>query len=77
MARGERLERLCQVFTDMGWVTTRLLADTPFSASIFMEAVSQIRLPTLVSGQGASSAMGGAYLLARALHETGDYREAF
>jgi 2-polyprenyl-6-methoxyphenol hydroxylase-like FAD-dependent oxidoreductase len=33
--------------------------------------------PTLVSGQGASLAMGGAYLLARALHETGDYEQAF
>jgi 2-polyprenyl-6-methoxyphenol hydroxylase-like FAD-dependent oxidoreductase len=33
--------------------------------------------PTLLSGQGASLAMGGAYLLARALHETTDYQEAF
>jgi 2-polyprenyl-6-methoxyphenol hydroxylase-like FAD-dependent oxidoreductase len=33
--------------------------------------------PTLLSGQGASLAMGGAYLLARALHETADYQEAF
>jgi 2-polyprenyl-6-methoxyphenol hydroxylase-like FAD-dependent oxidoreductase len=33
--------------------------------------------PTLISGQGASLAMGGAYLLAEALHEAGDYREAF
>lgn len=33
--------------------------------------------PTLISGQGASLAMGGAYLLARALHESADYQEAF
>jgi len=33
--------------------------------------------PTLLSGQGASLAMGGAYLLARALHESADYQQAF
>ena len=33
--------------------------------------------PTLLSGQGASLAMGGAYLLANALHETADYQQAF
>jgi 2-polyprenyl-6-methoxyphenol hydroxylase-like FAD-dependent oxidoreductase len=33
--------------------------------------------PTLISGQGASIAMGGAYVLARALHEAADYEEAF
>ena len=33
--------------------------------------------PTLVSGQGASLAMGGAYLLARALHENTEYAQAF
>jgi len=33
--------------------------------------------PTLISGQGASLAMGGAYLLAEALHETAAYQEAF
>lgn len=33
--------------------------------------------PTLVSGQGASMAMGGAYLLAQALHEADDYQQAF
>ena len=33
--------------------------------------------PTLISGQGASLAMGGAYLLARALGESGSWREAF
>lgn len=33
--------------------------------------------PTLLSGQGASLAMGGAYLLARALRDIADYQEAF
>ena len=33
--------------------------------------------PTLLSGQGASLAMAGAYLLARALHEAATYQEAF
>jgi 2-polyprenyl-6-methoxyphenol hydroxylase-like FAD-dependent oxidoreductase len=33
--------------------------------------------PTLISGHGASLAMGGAYLLAQALSETADYQEAF
>ena len=33
--------------------------------------------PTLLSGQGASLAMGGAYLLARSLHESADYEQAF
>lgn len=32
--------------------------------------------PTLLSGQGASLAMGGAYLLARALHHCADSQEA-
>lgn len=31
----------------------------------------------LISGQGASLAMRGAYLLAEALHETAEYQEAF
>lgn len=93
VAREQRLERLRQMFAHMGWVTAQLLADAPSNASIFMDAVSQIRMPTwhqgrvvlvgdacdcptLVSGQGASLAMGGAYLLARALHESRDYRDA-
>lgn len=33
--------------------------------------------PTLISGQGASLAMGGAYVLAEALHTVGDYEDAF
>lgn len=33
--------------------------------------------PTLLSGQGASLAMGGAYMLAEVLHTTADYQDAF
>ena len=33
--------------------------------------------PTLLSGQGASLAMAGAYVLAEALHEAATYQEAF
>lgn len=94
LAPEQRLPRLRQVFAEMGWITPQLLADVAPSAPIFMDAVSQIRMPiwhqgrvalvgdacgcpTLLSGQGASLAMGGAYLLAEALHETTEYQEAF
>lgn len=33
--------------------------------------------PSLISGQGASMAMGGAYFLAEALHNTTNYKDAF
>lgn len=94
LSREQRLPRLRQVFEGMGWVTRQMLADTPVTENIFMDAVTQIQMPTwqqgrvalvgdacgcptLISGQGASLAMGGAYLLAEALGETSDYREAF
>ncbi|MEO8953887.1 MAG: FAD-dependent monooxygenase [Ktedonobacteraceae bacterium] len=94
LPREQRLPHLRQMFAGMGWITQQLLADAPVSDSIFMDAVTQIQMPswhqgrvalvgdacdcpTLISGQGASLAMGGAYLLARALHETTDYQHAF
>jgi 2-polyprenyl-6-methoxyphenol hydroxylase-like FAD-dependent oxidoreductase len=94
ITREQRLPRLREVFAGMGWVTPELLADIAPNESIFMDAVSQIRMqtwhrgrvalvgdacgcPTLVSGQGAALAMGEAYLLAEALREASDYREAF
>ena len=93
-APEQRLPRLRQVFAGMDWITPQLLAGVAPSEHIFMDAVSQIRMPTwyqgrvalvgdacgcptLVSGQGASLAMGGAYLLAEALRETDEYQEAF
>lgn len=94
LPREQRLAQMRQVFAGMGWITQELLAQEPVPEHLFMDAVSQIQMPTwhqgrvalvgdacgcptLISGQGASLAMGGAYLLARALHATPDYREAF
>ncbi|HEY7350639.1 MAG TPA: FAD-dependent monooxygenase [Ktedonobacterales bacterium] len=94
LPQEQRLTRLRQVFAEMGWITPQLLADVSPSEHIFLDAVSQIRMPswsqgrvalvgdacgcpTLVSGQGASLAMGGAYLLAEALREAAAYQEAF
>ena len=90
---AERLSRLKSEFADMGWITSRLLADAPDDA-IYMDTVTQIKMPqwvngrvalvgdacgcmTLISGQGASMALGGAYILAEALHEYDDYAAAF
>lgn len=94
LPREQRLPRLREVFTGMGWITQQLLDDAPDPHAIFMDAVTQIQMstrhhgrvalvgdacgcPTLISGQGASLAMGGAYLLAKALHEAATYQEAF
>jgi 2-polyprenyl-6-methoxyphenol hydroxylase-like FAD-dependent oxidoreductase len=94
LPREQRLPRLQGVFGGMGWLTQQFLADVILSASVFMDAVLQIQMPswhqgrvalvgdacdcpTLLSGQGASLAMGGAYLLAHALQETVDYPQAF
>lgn len=90
----QRLAHLRKVYADMGWVTQQMLHNTPTDEHIFMDAVTQIQMPTwhkgrvalvgdacdcptLLSGQGASLAMGGAYLLAEALSETSDYQAAF
>lgn len=94
LPREQRLARLREVFAGMGWLTRQFLCDVSPEASVFMDAVIQIQMPTwrksrvalvgdacdcptLLSGQGASMAMGGAYLLAHALHETADYQQAF
>lgn len=90
--REQRLPRLREVFAGMGWVTQQLLDDAPDTifldtmTQIYMPSWSQGRValvgdacscPTSMSGQGASMAMGGAYLLARALHTEPDYASAF
>ncbi|MGI9057590.1 MAG: FAD-dependent monooxygenase [Ktedonobacteraceae bacterium] len=94
LPREQRLARLREVFAGMGWLTQQFLSDVSPSASVFMDAVIQIQMPswhhsrvvlvgdacdcpTLLSGQGAPLVMGGAYLLAKALHDTADYQEAF
>jgi hypothetical protein len=92
--REQRLSRLREALSGMGWRTEQFLADISPTQRVFMDAVVQIQMPhwhkgrvalvgdacycpTLLSGQGASLAMGGAYLLARALHDAGDYEQAF
>jgi 2-polyprenyl-6-methoxyphenol hydroxylase-like FAD-dependent oxidoreductase len=94
LPREQRLARLREVCTGMGWLTQQFLSDASPSTNVFMDAVTQIQMPTwhqgrvalvgdacdcptLFSGQGASMAMGGAYLLAQALSECADYRQAF
>jgi 2-polyprenyl-6-methoxyphenol hydroxylase-like FAD-dependent oxidoreductase len=94
LPREQRLVHLREVFAGMGWLTEQFLADAPASAAAFMDAFTQIQIPTWhqgrvalvgdacgcptpLSGQGASLAMAGAYLLAEALHEAATYQEAF
>jgi 2-polyprenyl-6-methoxyphenol hydroxylase-like FAD-dependent oxidoreductase len=94
LPREQRLVHLREVFAEMGWLTDQVLADVSSSENVFMDAFTQIQMPTWhrgrvalvgdacgcptpLSGQGASLAMAGAYLLARALHEAATYQEAF
>jgi 2-polyprenyl-6-methoxyphenol hydroxylase-like FAD-dependent oxidoreductase len=94
VAPERRLSWLRATFAGVGWIAPQLLAEAPDNGSIFLDAVSQMRMPswskgrvalvgdacdcpTLVSGQGASLAMGGAYLLARELAQTSAYQDAF
>ncbi|MFI6575288.1 FAD-dependent monooxygenase [Nocardiopsis sp. NPDC050513] len=90
--RSERPGALRSAFADMGWLTSRLLAEAPRD-DLFMDGLTQIAMPswhngrialvgdacgamTLASAQGASMAMAGGYLLARALHQHDDHRAA-
>lgn len=92
--RTERVKRLNDEFSDLGWIAGDILRDAPAPNDVFMDRVAQVRMPswsrgriafigdacgcpTLVSGQGASLAMGGAYLLAQCLHQSADHRTAF
>ena len=89
----KRLSHLRREFATMGWLTPQLLADAP-ADNIYMDTVTQIKMPqwvngrialvgdacgcmTLISGQGASMALGSAYILAEALHQYDDYTTAF
>lgn len=90
---GERLSRLRTFFEGMGWITPQLLADAS-DGTIFMDTVTQIKMPqwyngrvalvgdacgcmTLISGQGASMALGSAYILAESLRQNDDFTTAF
>ncbi len=77
-----------------GWVIPQLIDSITAETPIYLDSVTQIRMPrwsdgrvtligdaahclALISGQGASTAMGGAYILAEELGKTADYRAAF
>jgi len=78
----------------MGWLAPKIMTYVDADTSIFMDTVTQIRMPnwsanrvvligdaaycpTLISGQGASMAMAGAYLLAQALCKEQNVTDAF
>ncbi|MCY9786073.1 FAD-dependent monooxygenase [Nocardiopsis sp. EMB25] len=91
--RTERRDALRGAFSDTGWLTPRLLAEAPRDdlfmdglTQIAMPSWHTGRIAlvgdacgamTLTSAQGASMAMAGGYLLARALHRHDDHRAAF
>ena len=90
---AERLARLRTAFADTGWLTPQLLADAPADniymdtvTQIKMPQWVNSRVAlvgdacgcmTLISGQGASMALGSAYILAEALHQQDDFHTAF
>lgn len=88
-----RKAALCKHFASAGWRTPELLNALADTAPIYLDMVTQIKMPswsqgrvtligdaayclTLISGQGASMAMAGAYLLAEELSRQDDYRVA-
>lgn len=91
---AQRLPALKTAYAGMGWLAAPFLAAAPDPDDIFMDTVTQIRMPrwsngriclvgdacgcmTLISGQGASMAMGGAAILAQFLAQAPDYTQAF
>ena len=94
VAAAQRKAMLEEYYQGAGWVIPQLIAAITDATPIYLDSVTQIRMPgwsdgrvtlvgdaahclTLVSGQGASTAMGGAYILAEELGKAGDYRAAF
>lgn len=94
IAAAQRKPMLEHHYLGAGWVIPQLIASISDSTPIYLDSVTQIRMPhwsdgritlagdaahclTLVSGQGASTAMGGAYILAEELGKTDDYRAAY
>jgi 2-polyprenyl-6-methoxyphenol hydroxylase-like FAD-dependent oxidoreductase len=74
-------------YQDAGWVVPELIDSIAENTPVYLDTVTQIRMPrwcdgrvvligdaahclTLISGQGAASAMGGAYILAEELCKT-------
>jgi len=90
---AERLSVLREKFDGVGWLTSQILDDMPVDSiymdtvtQIKMPVWSKGRVAlvgdacgcmTLISGQGASMALGGAYILAEALSQYEDYAIAF
>jgi 2-polyprenyl-6-methoxyphenol hydroxylase-like FAD-dependent oxidoreductase len=92
---GARCKAMLEThYQGAGWVIPQMIASITDTTPIYLDSVTQIRMPrwsdgrvtlvgdaahclTLVSGQGASTAMGGAYILAEELGKVDDYRAAF
>jgi 2-polyprenyl-6-methoxyphenol hydroxylase-like FAD-dependent oxidoreductase len=81
-------------YQDAGWVIPAMIDSITDVTPVYLDTVTQIRMPrwsdgrvaligdaahclTLLSGQGASTAMGGAYILAEELDKAQDYQRAF
>jgi 2-polyprenyl-6-methoxyphenol hydroxylase-like FAD-dependent oxidoreductase len=90
----ERLQNLKDRARGIGWITADLLNSLPADTPIYMDTVTQIKMPlwssnraaligdaaycmTLISGQGTSMAMAGAYFLAEELRQNTDHHVAF
>jgi 2-polyprenyl-6-methoxyphenol hydroxylase-like FAD-dependent oxidoreductase len=91
---AQRKPMLADHYRGAGWVIPHMIDAIADTTPIYLDSVTQIRMPgwsdgrvaligdaahclTLVSGQGASTAMGGAYILAEELGKTSDSRAAY
>jgi 2-polyprenyl-6-methoxyphenol hydroxylase-like FAD-dependent oxidoreductase len=90
---GRRKVALQTYYRGAGWVIPQMIDSISDSTPVYLDSVTQIRMPrwfdgrvalvgdaahclTLVSGMGAATAMGGAYILAEELSKTDDVRVA-
>ena len=90
---AERLQIIKDRARGVGWLTADLLNSLPADTPIYLDTVTQIRMPswssnrvtligdaaycmTLISGQGTSMAMAGAYFLAEELRQNADHHIA-
>lgn len=91
---GQRKAFIERYYRGSGWVIPDMIASLRDDSTLYLDALSQIEMPTwargrvavvgdaaycptLLSGMGASLAMGGAYVLAQELARNSDYRAAF
>lgn len=92
--QSERKSAICEQFQGTGWKTQALLKGLSDETPIYLDTVTQIKMPTwskgrvafigdaaycltLISGQGASMAMAGAYMLAKELSQQDEHQDAF